>query len=108
VVAHPSLRPLLAELTPDHFDDEPNRALRAHLVDGTPLDPAGVALLAELDARAGSEGIDEKTGTELLFRLRERRLRRELAHATPERTKALQEQLVRAREAYASLGERPD
>jgi hypothetical protein len=108
VIAHPSLRPLLAELTPDHFDEEPNRALRAHLIDGTPLDPPGVALLAELDARAESEGIDEKTGTELLFRLRERRLRRELAHATPERTKELQEQLVRAREAYASLGERPD
>ena len=37
------------------------------------------ALLAELDARAAREGIDERTGKELLLRLRERRLRRELA-----------------------------
>jgi DNA primase len=106
VLAHPGLRPLLSELTPEHFDEPANRALRAHLVDGAPLDPDCVALLAELDARAEAEGIDERTGTELLFRLRERRLRRELVHATPERTKELQEQLVRAQEAYASLGER--
>jgi DNA primase catalytic core len=106
VLAHAALRPLLAELTPEHFDEPANRALRAHLVGGAPLDPDGVALLAELDARAEAEGIDERTGTELLFRLRERRLRRELVHATPERTKELQEQLVRAQEAYASLGER--
>jgi DNA primase catalytic core len=106
VLAHPALRPLLSELTPEHFDEPANRALRAHLVDGVPLDLDGVALLAELDARAEAEGIDERTGTELLFRLRERRLRRELVHASPERTKELQEQLVRAQEAYASLGER--
>ncbi len=106
VVAHPSLRSLLASLTPEHFDDEANRALRAHLVDGTPLDAAGVALLAELDARAESGGIDEETGTELLFRLRERRLRRELQHAPPERTRELQEALAVVQDAYANLGER--
>ena len=33
-IAHPALRPLLAELTPDHFDDELHRAIRAHVVDG--------------------------------------------------------------------------
>jgi DNA primase catalytic core len=106
VVAHPQLRPLLAELTPDHFRLETHRALRAYLVDGTPLDSAGVALLAELDARAEVAGIDEETGTELLFRLRERELRRELQEASPERTKELQEALTRVREAYSSLGER--
>jgi DNA primase len=106
VVAHPALRPLLAELTPDHFDDDTHRALRAHLVDGAPLGPDGIAVLAELDARAVAEGIDEETGTELLFRLRERRLRHELQHASPERTKELQEALARIREAYANLGDR--
>src|SRR3954468_14332518 len=33
---HEKLRPLLAELTPDHFYDPRNRDLRAHIVDGTP------------------------------------------------------------------------
>src|SRR3954468_23201508 len=31
-----SLRPLLGELTPEHFYDPNHRALRAHIVDGTP------------------------------------------------------------------------
>jgi DNA primase catalytic core len=106
VVAHPSLKPLLAELTPEHFHDPANRALRAHLVDGTPLDGDTVALLAQLDARAASEGIDEETGTELLLRLRERELRHELRNAAPDRTKELQEALSRILDAYAGLGER--
>jgi hypothetical protein len=65
-----------------------------------------VARLAELDARAEAEGIDVETGNELLLRLRERELRHELLHATPERTKELQETLTRIRDAYAGLGER--
>ena len=100
VVAHPRLRPVLAELTPEHFHDATTRALRAHLVEGTPLDVAGIALLAELDARAEAEGIDEETGKELLLRLRERQLRSELQHADLERTKELQEALTRLRAAY--------
>ena len=48
-------------------------------------------LIAELDARAAAEAIDEATGTELLLRLRERHLRRELAGADPEHMKELQE-----------------
>jgi DNA primase len=100
VVAHPSLRPLLAELTPEHFHDPAHRTLRAHLVDGAPLDDAGVALLAELDARAEREGIDAGTGKELLLRLRERQLRSELQHAGLERTRELQEALTRLRAAY--------
>lgn len=106
VVSHPSLKPLLAELTPEHFHDAAHRALCAHLVDGAPLDGDTVALLAELDARAEAEGIDEETGTELLLRLRERELRHELQHAAPERTKELQEALARIHDAYAGLGER--
>ena len=106
VIAHAGLKPLLAELTPEHFHDPVHRALRAHLIDGTPLDGDGVARLAELDARAEAEGIDTETGDELLLRLRERELRHELQHATPERTKELQETLTRIRDAYAGLGER--
>jgi len=100
VIAHPSLRTLLAELTPEHFHHATHRGLRAHLVDGTPLDGPGVALLAELDARAEREGIDEETGKELLLRLRERQLRSELQHADLEKTRELQEALTRLRAAF--------
>ena len=56
-IAHPALRPLLAELKGDHFDDELHRAIRAHVVDGTPLDADAIGLYAELDAEAAAEGI---------------------------------------------------
>jgi hypothetical protein len=102
-VAHPSLVPILAELPAHHFHDETARALRAHLVDGAPLDGDALALLAELDARAEAEGIDKQTGEELLLRLRERELRAELRDAGLERTKELQEALMRIREAVQSL-----
>ncbi len=105
VVAHPSLRPVLAELPEAHFHDATHRALRAHLVDGATLDAESVALLAELDARAEAEGIDEETAKELLLRLRERELRAELQHADFARTKELQQALRRIQEAYAGLGE---
>ena len=63
-----------------------------------------MALLAELDARAGAEGIDEDTAKELLLRLRERQLRRELATADPQRTLELQGALTRLHEAVSGLG----
>ena len=106
VVAHPNLKPVLEELTAEHFHEPTNRAVRDYLIDGTALDEAGIVRLAELDARAEREGIDEQTGTELLFRLRERDIREELQHADPERTKELQEALTRIHEAVAGLGER--
>jgi hypothetical protein len=62
-----------------------------------------VPLLAELDARAATEGIDEETAKELLLRLRERQVRRELETADLERTKELQEQLERIRATAANL-----
>jgi DNA primase len=103
VLAHEQLKPLLAELTPDHFYDPVHRAVRAHIVDGTPLDADAVGLLAELDARAEAEGIDSATGEELIWRLRERQLRRELQSADPARTKELQEALQRLLERVAAL-----
>jgi DNA primase len=103
VLRHERLRPLLAELTPEHFYEPQHRALRAHVVDGTPLDAEGTALLAELDARAEAEGIDDTTGEELLWRLRERELRRELQHADPKRIPELQEALTRLLERVGAL-----
>jgi DNA primase catalytic core len=103
VLAHPPLRSLLAELTPEHFYDPLHRRLRAHIVDGAALDGDALALLAELDACADAEGIDAATGEELLWRLRERELRRELQHADPARTKELQGKLTSVLEHVAAL-----
>jgi DNA primase len=103
-VAHPELVKLLAELSPDHFDDEPVRRLRAAVIAGGEAEDTDlVGLRAELDARAAREGLDVRTGTELLLRLRERKLRRELAAADFERTTELQASLARVRHAIAEL-----
>jgi hypothetical protein len=106
VVAHPELRPLLEEVRPEHFHDDTHRRLRAHLVDGEPLDDAGVGLLAELDARADEEGIDVDVGTELLLRLGERALQEDLQTADLDRTRQIQDQILRLREAQADVRRR--
>ena len=103
VAAHPELRELLAELAPEHFDTELHRRAREHLLEPGEPDEELVPLLAELDARAAAEGIDEETAKELLLRLRERQLRRELESADLERTKELQEQLAKIRATAANL-----
>ena len=104
MVVHPSLRPLLHELTPDHFDSHAHRKLRTHLADATEADEETVGLLAELDAIAARDAIDEPTGRELFYRLLEREFRRELATTPdPQRTKELQEALVKLREAVAGI-----
>jgi DNA primase len=102
-VLEPGLVKLLAELSADHFDSELHRRFRALLVDGGEEDEQLIALRAELDARASREGLDERTGKELLLNLRERRLRRELAGAEFGRMKELQAQLARVKEAVAEL-----
>ena len=97
VAAHRILVPVLAELGPDHFDCEEHRRLREELVcrrpDGDP----------ELNARAASEGIDERTAQELLLRLKERRIRRELSDADPARTIELQASLAKILAAVEDL-----
>jgi DNA primase len=103
VAAHPELHALLSELGPEHFDSELHQRVRAHLLEPAEVDEELVPVLAELDARATEGGIDDETAKELLLRLRERELRRELAGADLERTKELQEQLARIRETAASL-----
>ena len=101
-VAYPDLVRGLAELSAEHFDSEENRRFRAMLVSGKE-DSDLVALRAELDARAADEAIDERTGAELLLRLRERKLKRDLAGADLVRTTELQAQLAKVRQALAEL-----
>lgn len=95
VLAHPHLKPVLAQITEMHFYSSEHRAIRNYLIEGTPLDENGAGVLAELDAFAVSEGIDEGTAAELLIRLRERELRRQLKEAEPAKRKELQETLAR-------------
>jgi DNA primase len=96
VAAHRSLVSVLAELGPEHFDSDEHQRLREQLLAGGEPDP-------ELDARASAEGIDERTAEELLLRLRERRIRRELAEAEPSRTLELQAALARILAAVEQL-----
>ena len=100
VLAHRGLLRVLRELGPDHFDQELHRRACAHLLDSGEIDEALVALLAELDARAAAEGIDEETAEQLLLRLRERKLRRELETADDERLPELQQALAKVRTAF--------
>jgi DNA primase len=103
VAVHRSLVPVLAELGPEHFDSDLHRRVRALLLGETVDEPELVGVLAELDARAAADGIDERTAEELLLRLRERRIRRELADADPSRTLELQAALAKIRAAVEEL-----
>ena len=102
-VAHPALVKLLGELSAEHFEDEMHRRFRQVLLGEEAEDSELLALRAELDARADRDALDERTGTELVLRLRERRLRRELAGADLARTTELQAHLSKVREALAEL-----
>jgi DNA primase len=101
-VAHPALVPYLAELSADHFDSEENTRFRNVLVTGRD-DPELTSLRAELDARAAQEALDERTGTELILRLRERKLKRDLSGADLARTTELQAHLAKVRQALAEM-----
>jgi DNA primase len=102
-VAHPELVKLLAELSPDHFDEELHRRFRAALVERADEGLDLLVLRAELDARAAREGLDAPTGRQLLLRLRERKLRRDLTGAERDRILELQATLARVRQAIAEL-----
>jgi hypothetical protein len=103
VAAYRPLVSILAELSPEHFDSEEHRRLREQLVSGREPEGDLVGLVAELDARASGEGIDERTAEELLLRLRERHIRRELSDADPGRTLELQAALARILAAVEEL-----
>ncbi len=107
-IAHPDLVPALGELPADAFLDAPHRALRDHLVDGSVAEENVVSALAELDARAAREAIDERTTRQLLLRLEERMLRRELDQAVSselqEKAGELRSSLGRVNDAIRELG----
>jgi DNA primase len=99
VRAHPSLLRVLAELGPEHFDSELHRRVRDLLVDEATPEDELVALLAELDAIAERDGIDEETAKQLLLRLRERQLRRQFELADGSHLAELQQKLAEIRTA---------
>jgi DNA primase len=98
VAAHESLLPELEALGPEHFDDELHRRARAHLLGQGGADEELTALLAELYALGDEEELTLETASQLLLRLQERRLERELATADGERLVELQKSLAKLRD----------
>jgi DNA primase len=104
-------RPDLAErylsgLDDRHFDNPLHRRLRAHLAGEAEADEELVGLRAELDATVAEEGLDEGVARELVLRLEERLVRRELAELSGEdlaRTVELQGVLARIRDALGKV-----
>ncbi len=97
VSAHPELVRLLEQIGPEHFDDPLHRRARAHLLGEEPADGDLTPLLAELYALAGQDDITVETTEQMLLRLRERRLQRELAEADEGRMVDLQQALLKIR-----------
>lgn len=97
VAAHPELVRLLEQIGPEHFDDPLHRRARAHLLGEEPADGELTPLLAELYALAGQDEITVETTEQMLLRLRERRLQRELAEADEGRMVDLQQALLKIR-----------
>jgi DNA primase len=98
VAAHESLLPELELLGPEHFDDEPNRRARAYLLGQEAPDGDLTALLAELYALGDEQEITLETASQLLLRLRERGMQRELASADGKRLVELQQALAKLRD----------
>ncbi|HET8557647.1 MAG TPA: DNA primase [Gaiellaceae bacterium] len=98
VADHKSLLPDLELLGPEHFDDELHRRARAYLLGQEAADGDLTALLAELYALRDEEEITLDTASQLLLRLRERKLDRELAEADGERLVELQQALAKLRD----------
>jgi DNA primase len=98
VAAHESLRADLQLLGPEHFDDELHRRARDYLLGKEEADAELTALLAELYALRDEEEITLETASQLLLRVRERGLQRELAAADGERLVELQHALAKLRD----------
>jgi DNA primase len=98
VAAHDSLRPELEQLGAELFDDELHRRARAYLLGQEAPDSALNALLPELYALCDEEEITEETARQLLLRIEERGLQRELATADGERLVELQQELAALRD----------
>jgi DNA primase len=98
VAAHESLQADLELLGPEHFDEELHRRARAYLLGQEAADGELTALLAELYALGDEEEITLETASQLLLRLRERKLERELSDADDERLVELQQALAKLRD----------
>jgi DNA primase len=96
--AHESLLPELELLGPEHFDAELHRRARAFLLGHEAADGELTSLLAELYALRDEEEITLETASQLLLRLRERGLQRELAAADGDRLVELQQRLSALRD----------
>ncbi len=105
VVAHSGLIPILAGLPPEHFDLDLHRRVREHLVSQTPADEDVIGALAELDARAAANELDEVGTRQALLRLGARAIERDLVDARDDgqKTTELQGALARIREAIDAI-----
>ena len=104
VAGNEALRSELEDMRPELFDDELHRRARAFLLGQESADGELSSLLAELYAMSDADNITEETARQLLLRLRVRGIRRELANSEGERTRELQEELVKLQVEIPSLG----
>jgi DNA primase len=103
VAANPKLTRYLEELGPEHFDDELHRRARAHLLGDEAADDELTPLLAELYALGDRDELTEETAEQMLLRLRERRLQRQLNDAKPDHFLELQQRLQEVRTAIRAF-----
>ena len=99
VAAHPKLNRYLEELGPEHFDSEVHKRARAHLLGQEAADTDLTSLLAEIYALSETDEITEETAEQMLLRLRERRLQRQLSDAQSDHFLELQQRLAEVRTA---------
>jgi DNA primase len=99
VAAHPKLNRFLEEVGPEHFDSELHRRARAHLLGQEAADGELTSLLAEIYALSETDAITEETAEQMLLRLRERRLQRQLSDGESDHFPELQQRLAEVRTA---------
>ena len=99
VAAHPKLNRFLEEVGPEHFDSELHKRARAHLLGQEAADAELTSLLAEIYALSETDEINEETAEQMLLRLRERRLQRQLSDAESDHFLELQQRLSEVRTA---------
>ncbi len=99
VAAHPKLNRYLEELGPEHFDNDLHKRARAHILGDETADGELTSLLAEIYALSETDEIDEETTEQMLLRLRERRLQRQLSDAESDHFLELQQRLAEVRTA---------
>jgi DNA primase len=99
VAAHPKLNRFLEEVGPEHFDSDLHKRARAHLLGQEAADGELTSLLAEIYAMSETDEIDEDTAEQMLLRLRERRLQRQLSDAESDHFLELQQRLAEVRTA---------